>query len=676
MFSPDVNSAPMGLRMPTSPPAGHSSYHSSSGIPYSTDLLGLDLSPKIPQDLEHKTAEEFEYQRMTDRSFEAAKQGEGLLRHGTIVADTEVPREHGGLLHQSDRMPGITTKAPQHIMSTDRIGPDSSTSTVLLSSQAILDHLLTLNLPPAAASSIVELQATLRAEQLKYISTDMQTHPNILSEQSTGITHVTELGEEPSKSVVDRTSTITNITKQNQTGFTKNISHSKSELVRVKRIPSTTLPKTYTVWTTRTLLEPGHENLVSRVRDAIPLGGTLQDSDHSVTYYPHKSIGNRDLAAIIGEHILPNGWRRKHDASHSSVISTTGSQATVHRDTGGATSETLAAPSQARTSTLEIDAVSQRSSQLQLRQYTSRPITITTSAQASTPIPAPASAASTSVPATKLRMRDVPYIPDNAAAHQYSRQERQATSLATSTNLTRGLGVHGSAATSRSQTIIPIGPSTHAQTSSPKRNTFSSNDMTTSRQTIATPAAVISPIRATVRDRGSIRAFESDKTPEVCITVSPIRARAPMTREQDQVIGGSIGASMWSNTAGTRGLGVSLGKPIQTLTEVTGDSFNRGLAPNRDARPGRSSGASLSTDPGIGNTSTLFTKYERPRGSYQVPAFIAASATARQAADPDATTRAQYGLAPLPVVGGSSRENRPLRKSKFGKDELDGEIKE
>ena len=48
-----------------------------------------------------------------------------------------------------------------------------------------------------------------------------------------------------------------------------------------------------------------------------------------------------------------------------------------------------------------------------------------------------------------------------------------------------------------------------------------------------------------------------------------------------------------------------------------------------------------------------------------------------KAADPGAAIRAQYGLAPLPVAGSSSRENKPISRAKLEEDELEeGEIRE
>ena len=739
MFLPEIDSAPMGLRVPTPPPAGRLGLQSHSVEPYSKDLQGLDLSPEIPQEEEHH-AEKVEMEKKLDRKIEAMKGREGLEHHGTTVAHTKLPQHHEGAARQSTRMPNIPTMAPQQMSSVEQIESGSSSSTVLLSSQAVLDQLLKLKLSPAVASSIAELQAAVRAEQVKQVPSDRQVHSNRSIEQSTVTTGVARPKEEPQKTAVDQTTKITDITNPSQTVSIKNVSRSISEVSRAERTPHTRLP--YTVVTRRTVLEPGHESLVTRGRDAIPLGGTLQDSDHSIISSQPTSAAlhsDNNSAAIIGEHILPNGWMRKRDANQYSVINATISQGTIRGETIGATSQASAVPSHSSISDPEV--INQRKNYLLLRgaveqptvgrtssvssveqsaqhkpslgrahgvsellatkphgssalatkrseskeyqtelnkqwagaaeqlkeeksakdiaelmeriqrieqsstsmnQHMSSPITVTVSAQvpAQTLASAPAATpiASVSNPATKLRVRDVPYIPDNAAARQYSRHEQRTASPVSRTKVTGSLGVSAPATSSRSRDNIPTESSSRvAHTPALTQNTFQSNDMTTFGQTIAMPAAVTSPIHTTAKDRGPIRAFESDATtsnweskPEVRITASPTRACAPATGAKDQVIGGSVGASMWSNTARSRGLGVSLGEPRQGLAEVAGNNFNRGRAPTRDARPARSSGAVLSTDPGIGDTSTLFKKYERPSGGYQVPAFIAASAAARK----------------------------------------------
>ena len=743
LFSPEIDFAPVGRRVPTPPSARETSHPDRRRTSYADDLEGLDLSPQMPQEVEHRT------ERAEDRA-EASRQSK---------------------------------------TSTIRSQSSDSSSTILQSSQAMLDKLLKMNIPPSIASSISNLQDALRVEQLKHGSTALQSHTDLSSDQTMATSDVTKVEEKSSKNVVDQTVEITNPTELKQTSSTKNLLQSNSESVRLEEMKPTTRNMSYLFAMRRTSLAPDHEDLVNRVRDAIPVRGTLQDSEHSIsTFHPRpRRERNRDSTTIIGEHNLPYGWRREGDGSQSSEFNTTASQTIIRHDTSRAIRESQAVTSQPRSSALDIDAVNQRLSQLQLRkdaqqsdiggssaarsakqsthhhqslsgayntselsatkpsdispstaksstshnyqakfqtewpdatnklkeerkakeiadleerlrylkqssesvaQDTSRQNPIIASSQASAPILPPilasaqTSSTSTFIPAPKLRVRDVPYIPDNASARQYSHQEHQTTSLATNTDQARDLGVRGSTGMSRLQSIISTMPSRHvAQTSSPKKVTFSSIDTITSQPTTTTPTTVVSPVRATVKGRGQIRAFESDETasswdpkPEVRITTSPTRPRATVPKVQEKVVGSGVGASMWSNTSGTRGLGVSLGEPLQTLAAVTGASSNRGPTLTREARPVRSSTAFSSVDPDIEDTSALFARYQRPqRGAHQVPAFITASAAARQAADPGAAIRAQYGLAPRPVAGSTSRENVPMMSSMLKKVELEEE---
>ena len=362
LFGEEIDSAPIGTRIPTPPPPATASLRSSSAdSSYLNDLQGLDLSPSLRQESWGPSADQREI------SITAGIQAGGEHMN-TSDGVARVPKEEDGATK-----PDTSMKVKKNGTSDATAAPPAersrSGSPAQQSAQALLTQLLALpaiQSSPQLAQSVQAAYELLRTTQsaagareaptalnpLATVATGPKSPPMIGSGQSIPIVHNRSVTTNQSAATAPSSGRINVYLPSQRTTVAVRSSGRTSSSAQDQGNPasgsaqanlrtSASTPRPSPVPWARTsfagrlqeLQQTWTENIDTQLGSIAPIRGDLRDSDYSNPFFHGVLAINRltheQGPAIIGDHLLPAGRARTRNGSLSSSTTNISSQATI-----------------------------------------------------------------------------------------------------------------------------------------------------------------------------------------------------------------------------------------------------------------------------------------------------------------------------------------------------------
>ena len=725
MFSPEIDNAPMGVRVHTPPPPGSTSVVSSSHGSYANDLAGLEFDT---EDYHATEQNEHEYIEDEPSEQESGSLGRDGQSHRTPVGSPSSQRSQAGNLSRSK-----PHEAPEDSIASLRgsIADLTALATALQDPSAVAAPLALLQRQLERALARANLSAGIEnpPQPVNAPSERLSTAATAVNSSLAGSTRLSSSETQPSRTQIPGSSTggVAGSSVGQRSTTASSTQHSRSLASVLEYRPEDSEPKADI---------PVEIETTSR--------GTLADSVHQFTPYYPRSRPRTGPHAQVGEHQLPSGRYEESKGSYTAEPARTSSIQPHAQGTRSKHSETAADP-QRRYQTR--DAIKSDAEELTNALFNFHISGL------------PRSPKDRSSEGAVYQTGELLAMPPGSSANAICQQRGAANSTdskqskvhprdeddATSIDLLKPFklpkknpaeqGPPSTAMASAQHNSEPTQPEPAApkpeapihsttpyyhrgQSNSLTVNKWLSNAAITSEQNgltrsfseTATPHLASSAEVA----RPTIQVRDTPKIPETAITQQYVR--------QPQDTTSSIAPSTTNfprDAIPTQGQSISPPTPTirthtssyapETTTSVVGASL---LATNsslslRESRPSDlnariqplshqqqtpaissaygvlSTGVAASrwstvnqavsikkSGAGTGSTKPLFANYNRPRSGTgpQLPAWLVAS-TASQPADPGAAARAQYGVQSSRTTSGQGRENQTPAHSRTENEE-------